>query len=100
MFRDSFWWPDRPLRAAVLVVILAMVVLHQSELVGLLDSTTLVGGWLPAQLAYDVAFNLAGVVVLYAMYRLAPEPPADVASGTVATESTTETESEVATDGR
>ncbi|MFD1647831.1 hypothetical protein [Haloarchaeobius litoreus] len=100
MFRESFWWPDEPRRALVLLVILAMVVLHQSEVVGIVDSDTLVFGWLPIQIAYDAMFNLFGVVVLYAMYRLAPEPPTGVFGDGAGSETTTETASEVTGDGR
>ncbi|WP_440991842.1 hypothetical protein [Haloarchaeobius baliensis] len=99
MLKESFWWPDEPRRGLVLLVILAMVILHQSEVVGIVDSTTLVFGWLPIQLAYDILFNLFGVVVLYAMYRLAPEPPTDVFEPASGPEST-ETPSEVTGDGR
>ncbi|WP_049990220.1 hypothetical protein [Natrinema salifodinae] len=54
-----------------------MVVLHQSELFGLMDAQTLLFGWLPIQIAYDIAFLLVGVVILSVMYVVAPEPPAD-----------------------
>lgn len=77
MFKGSFWYPNTPRKAAFLGVILAMVVLHGSSVVGLNDSTTLVFGWLPAQIAYDAAFNLVGAGVLYGMYRAAPSPPAE-----------------------
>ncbi|RQH02322.1 hypothetical protein EA472_03205 [Natrarchaeobius oligotrophus] len=54
---------------------LVMIPLHQSELLGLMSTSTLVFGWIPLQLAYDVTLILSGVVILYAMYRMAPEPP-------------------------
>jgi len=75
MLRGSIWWPDTPRSIAFVAVVALMIILHQSQFVGLMDSTTLVFGWLPAQIAYDVAFNLVGVGVLYALYRAAPEPP-------------------------
>ncbi len=74
---DSFWTPKSPVRAALLVSVLTMVVLHQSELFGLMDAQTLLFGWLPIQIAYDIAFLLVGVVILSVMYVVAPEPPAD-----------------------
>lgn len=76
MLRDSFWYPTTVRGGGLLLTVVAMIVLHQSEFLGLVDTTTLVFGWLPLQLAYDVLFNLVGVVVLYAMYRAAPTPPA------------------------
>ncbi|MFC6723672.1 hypothetical protein ACFQE1_04585 [Halobium palmae] len=75
MLRGSIWYPNSLRSIVFLTVVTLMIVLHQSQFLGLTDSTTLVFGWLPMQLAYDVAFNLVGVVVLYGMYRAAPEPP-------------------------
>lgn len=77
MMGDSFWTPKSPVRAALLVSVLAMVVLHQSGLLGIMNSQVLVFGWLPIQIAYDIAFLLVGVVILSVMYAVAPEPPAD-----------------------
>lgn len=77
MLRGSIWWPNTLRSIVFLIVIALMIVLHQSEFVGLMDSTGLVFGWLPMQLAYDIAFNLVGVGILYALYRAAPKPPAE-----------------------
>lgn len=77
MIGDSFWAPKSPVRAALLASVLAMVVLHQSELLGLMDSQALLFGWLPAQVAYDIGYLLVGVVILSVMYVVAPDPPAD-----------------------
>lgn len=77
MIGDSFWTPKTPLRAALLASVLAMVVLHQSELLGLMNSQALVFGWLPVQIAYDIAYLLVGVGILSVMYVVAPDPPAD-----------------------
>ena len=54
-----------------------MIVLHQSELFGLMDSELLFLGWLPAQIAYDVLYLLVGVGILCTMYLMAPQPPAE-----------------------
>lgn len=91
MIGDSFWAPKRPVRIALLGAVLAMVVLHQSELLGLMDSQTLVLGWIPMQIAYDVAFLLVGTVILAVMYLVAPEPPSEheATAGEGATDSTT-----------
>ena len=75
MFKNSFWYPNSPKRALLLALVPLMVVAHQSELVGLYDSTTLLFNWLPAQIAYDISFNLVGFVILVVMYYLAPDPP-------------------------
>lgn len=75
MLRGSIWYPNTPRSVAFLTVVVLMLAVHQSQFVGLMDSTALIFGWLPAQLAYDVAFNLVGVGILYVMYRAAPEPP-------------------------
>lgn len=77
MIGESFWAPKKPMRIVLLASVLAMVVLHQSELLGLMDSTILVFGWIPAQMAYDIAYLLVGVVILAVMYVVAPEPPAE-----------------------
>lgn len=76
MIGDSFWTPKTPLRAALLASVLAMVVLHQSELLGLMSSQALIFGWLPIQVAYDIAYLLVGVGILSVMYVVAPDPPA------------------------
>lgn len=55
------------------IAVIVMTILHQSELLGIAGSTTLVFGWLPAQLAYDAAFNLLGFVILAIFYQIAPE---------------------------
>ncbi|RQG87936.1 hypothetical protein EA462_13825 [Natrarchaeobius halalkaliphilus] len=75
MLKGSFWYPQTVPRAILLLGVLIMIPLHQSELLGLMSTSTLVFGWVPLQLAYDVTLILSGVVVLYAMYRMAPEPP-------------------------
>lgn len=54
-----------------------MVVFHQSELFGLMSSQTLILGWFPAQIAYDAAYLLVGVLILSVMYVVAPDPPAE-----------------------
>lgn len=75
MLKGSFWYPDSLRQVALLGAIGAMIVLHQSEVVGLYDSTTLLFGWIPAQIAYDMAFNLVGFLILAVMYVIAPKPP-------------------------
>lgn len=75
MFKGSFWYPGTWKGKLVLVAVLVMIPLQQSELLGLMSSQYLVGGWLPLQLAYDFSYQLVGVVILYAMYRMAPSPP-------------------------
>lgn len=77
MIGDSFWTPKTPVRAALPAAVLGMVVLHQSELLGVMDSQALVFGWLPIQIAYDIAYLLVGVGILSAMYVMAPDPPAE-----------------------
>lgn len=77
---QGFWLPTNGKRAGLLLLVVAMVVLRQSELVGLMNSTTLVFGWIPMQLAYDIAFGLVSALIVYAIYRAAPEPP-DVTPG-------------------
>lgn len=73
----GFWIPTNWKRAVLLLVLLVMVVLRQSELVGLMDSTALLFGWLPAQIAYDIALGLVATVLAYGIYLEAPEPPAE-----------------------
>lgn len=75
MLRGSIWYPNTARSAAFIVVIALMILLHQSQFLGLMDSTTLLFGWLPVQIAYDIVFNLIGVGILYGMYRTAPKPP-------------------------
>lgn len=75
MLRGSIWYPNTARSIVFLTVVVLMITIHQSQFLGLMDSTALVFGWLPMQLAYDIAFNLVGVGILYAMYRAAPEPP-------------------------
>ncbi len=75
MFRGSIWYPNSLRGITFLGVIVLMVVLHQSQFLGLMDSTTLVFGWLPMQIAYDAVFNVIGIGILYVLYRAAPEPP-------------------------
>ncbi|WP_435362864.1 hypothetical protein [Haloarchaeobius sp. DYHT-AS-18] len=102
MLKDSFWWPSSSSRGVVLAAVVLMIPLHQSELLGLLDSQVLLFDWLPMQLGYDILFNLIGAVILYAMYRLAPEPPASALaeSSTAVSESAVEQDApEVNADG-
>lgn len=75
MLKGSLWYPDNGKKAALFIAICAMIVLHQSELVGLFGSTAIVFGWLPVQIAYDMVFNLVGFGILVVMYYLAPTPP-------------------------
>jgi hypothetical protein len=77
MVTNSFWTPKEPVRIALLGAVLAMVVLHQSELIGLMNSQALILGWIPAQIAYDVAYLIVGTVILAVMYVVSPEPPAE-----------------------
>lgn len=75
MFRGSIWYPNSLRGITFLGVIVLMIGLHQSQFLGLMDSTTLVFGWLPMQIAYDALFNVIGIGILYVLYRAAPEPP-------------------------
>lgn len=75
MIKGSLWYPNTGKQAALLVAVCAMVVLHHSELVGLYDSTTILFGWIPMQIAYDMAFNVIGFAILVVMYYLAPTAP-------------------------
>lgn len=77
MIGDSFWTPKQPVRIALLGAVLAMVVLHQSGLIGLMNSQALILGWIPAQIAYDVAYLIVGTIILAVMYIVSPEPPAE-----------------------
>lgn len=72
MFSTSFWAPNTPRKIAILGVIGLMVVLHFTELTPVYDSTYLVFGWLPLQLAYDIAYHLVGVGIIYVLYRMSP----------------------------
>lgn len=72
---QGFWLPTNAKRGVLLLLVLVMVVLRQSELLGLMNNTVLVFGWLPMQLAYDILFGLVAAVIAYAIYREAPEPP-------------------------
>lgn len=69
MFKDSIWYPKDKTRSALLTIIIGMVAVHESSVFGLLHQETLVLGWLPAQLFYDVLYNVVGVGVIYAVYR-------------------------------
>ena len=71
---DSVWFPNSVRRAGTLAVIILMMILHQSEFLGLMDAGLLFG-WLPVQLAYDISFLLVGVVVLYGIARTMPTTP-------------------------
>lgn len=74
MIKNSVWWPADAKRAALLASVPLLIILRQSELFGLYDSTVLVFGWLPIQLAYDAALLLLAVVIGYAFYTQVPEP--------------------------
>ncbi len=75
MFKGSFWYPNSWKHATLFAAVCAMVILHQSELLGLYDSTTILFGWLPAQIVYDMAFTIVGFGILIVMYYLAPTEP-------------------------
>ncbi|GGN10367.1 hypothetical protein [Halarchaeum nitratireducens] len=81
LFRTSVWYPDSRRSIAVLVMLAGMVVLHFTELFGLLDAGLLFG-WLPMQFAYDLAYTVLAVVLLYGVYRMAPDGTAKSESGT------------------
>lgn len=71
---DSLWFPNSVRRAGPLVVIVLMAILHQSELLGLMNAGLLFG-WLPAQLTYDILFLFVSVVVLYGIALSMPAAP-------------------------
>lgn len=73
----GFWVPTDWKRGAMVLAIVALIVLRQSELVGLMDSTSLVFGWLPAQLAYSILIGVAATIIAIVMYFEAPDPPAE-----------------------
>jgi len=54
-----------------------MISLHFTEIVGLTDAG-LVFGWLPIQLAYDLSYTIVAIVLLYWVYTVAPDVPADL----------------------
>lgn len=93
---DSVWFPHSVRRARILAVVIVMVILHQSELLGLMDAGLLFG-WLPVQLAYDISFLLISVIVLYWIATTVPATPDEYGPNSQAEESTT-TESPTTTE--
>lgn len=77
MFRDSVWWPGDAKRAGLLLGIVVLIVLRQNELFGLMDSTVLVFGWFPVQLAYDTLLSVLGIGLGYLFYRAVPDVDVD-----------------------
>lgn len=76
MFKNSFFYPDSLEKAILLVLILLMIPLRQSEIFGLMDSTALVFGWVPAQIAYDFLYVTAGtLLIVYITFRYASRTP-------------------------
>lgn len=84
--RDSVWFPQSRDRAIVLATVVAMVVLHHSELLGLMDAGLLFG-WVPVQLAYDIVYLLLGVGILYWIATMVPDGSEEHASTTRTNES-------------
>lgn len=74
MFKNSIWWPGDARRGVLLLSILFLIVIRQNEIFGLMDSTMLVFGWFPIQLAFDTLLGIIAVVIAYGFYRAAPEP--------------------------
>lgn len=93
---DSVWFPNSVRRTGTLAIVILMVILHQSELLGLTDAGLLFG-WLPVQLAYDISFLLVGVVILYGIALTMPAPPDEYGPSSQTGESTT-TESPTTTE--
>ncbi len=85
---DSVWFPRSADRATVLAVVILMVILHQSELLGLMDAGLLFG-WLPVQLAYDISFLLVGSVIVYWITTVVSATPDEYGSTDQTEESTT-----------
>lgn len=73
-----------------------MILLHQSELLGLMNAGLLFG-WLPVQLAYDILFLLVGVLVLYWIATTIPDT--DVRNLTEQTTESTTTDPSELTEG-
>lgn len=79
MFKNSFFYPDSLEKAILLVLILLMIPLRQSEIFGLMDSTALVFGWVPAQIAYDFLYVTAGtLLVVYIVAKHASRVPESI----------------------
>lgn len=85
---DSVWFPHSVRRARILSVVIVMVILHQSELLGLMDAGLLFG-WLPVQIAYDISFLLVGVLILYWIAMIVPATPDEYGPSSQAEGSTT-----------
>ena len=85
---DSVWFPDSLRRGGTLAIVVLMVILHQSELLGLMDAGLLFS-WLPVQLAYDISFLLVGVVILYGIALTMPATPTESESANQTDETTT-----------
>lgn len=73
---NSVWYPSSWRQLTVPVLVILMVLLHQSELFGLMDAGVIFG-WMPVQFAYDVGYSLFAVVLLYWTYIICPDPPAE-----------------------
>lgn len=79
--KDSVWFPRSRDHAVVLAIVIIMVVLHHSELLGLMNAG-LVFEWVPVQLAYDILYLFIGVIILYWIARIAPDGPEENTSVT------------------
>jgi hypothetical protein len=75
MFKDSIWYPDTPIKFVIVAAVVAMVVLHHTSFTPIYSSTYLVFGWIPVQIAYDIALLLVSMIVLFGMYKASPDTP-------------------------
>ena len=81
MLEDSLWYPNDRYSVAFVLVVVLTIVGHMTELIGLTESTAIVLGWIPLPFAYHIGYTLAGGLVLYGFYRVAPDPPERLRDG-------------------
>lgn len=60
-------------RLSLWAAVVLMVALTESSWLGLYDSTALLFGWLPAQLAYDIGYTVLALPLLYGFARRVPD---------------------------
>lgn len=77
---DAFWYPTLDKRGALLALAIVLFALHFDELFGLASNSTLLFGWLPIEMGYQILQGVLHVGFMYLLYLNWPSPSAEVVS--------------------
>lgn len=71
--KNALFYPTTPLEKLLVLLFLALVITHFSEILSISDSQHLIYGFLPLEFAYNLLHAIISIIFILLVYRKWPE---------------------------